>query len=62
MPKTEKDHLRYLNVAPLSVAINGEDIMFYKSGIYSDEIVFLILLTQLSWWATELLLMVKTIR
>ena len=36
VPSTEKDHLNSLNVAPLSVCVNADPIMYYKSGVYSS--------------------------
>ena len=35
VPVTEKDHLNYLNVAPLSVCLNAGPIKYYKSGVFS---------------------------
>lgn len=36
IPRTEAEHLKYLNIAPLSVCLNMSPITYYKSGVFTS--------------------------
>ena len=36
VPRTEADHLKYVNIAPLSVCLNMTPVQYYKTGVFKS--------------------------